>query len=92
MLIRITNTAVQALAKNIAASRRDALLADRLINRIRGTRLRWIKNWCGLPVKTVMGDKVILVPLRQTKPADDRRDFMDALLGGDQFTVTIKTE
>jgi hypothetical protein len=35
----------------------------------------------GLPVKSVKGDKVIPVPLRQTKPADDRRDFMAALLG-----------
>jgi hypothetical protein len=35
----------------------------------------------GLSVKTVKGDKVIPVPLRQTKLADDRRDFMAALLG-----------
>jgi hypothetical protein len=35
----------------------------------------------GLPVKTVKGDKVIPVPLRQTKPTDDRRDFMAVLLG-----------
>jgi hypothetical protein len=35
----------------------------------------------GLPVKTVKGEKVIPVPLRQTKPADDRRDFMATLLG-----------
>jgi hypothetical protein len=35
----------------------------------------------GLPVKSVKGEKVIPVPLRQTKPADDRRNFMAALLG-----------
>jgi hypothetical protein len=29
----------------------------------------------------VKGDNVIPVPLRQTKPADDRRDLMAALLG-----------
>ena len=34
-----------------------------------------------LPVKTIKGEKVIPVPLRQTKSADDRRDFMAALLG-----------
>ena len=35
----------------------------------------------GLPTKTVKGEQVIPVPLRLTKPADERRDFMAALLG-----------
>ena len=35
----------------------------------------------GLPPKTVNGEHVIPVPLRLTKPADERRDFMAALLG-----------
>jgi hypothetical protein len=35
----------------------------------------------GLRAKTVKGEPVIPVPLRLTKPADERRDFMAALLG-----------
>ena len=35
----------------------------------------------GLPARTVNGEEVISVPLRLTKPADERRDFMAALLG-----------
>jgi hypothetical protein len=35
----------------------------------------------GLPTKTVKSKQVIPVPLRVTKPADERRDFMAALLG-----------
>ena len=35
----------------------------------------------GLPSRTVKGEQVIPVPLRLTKPADERRDFMAALLG-----------
>ena len=35
----------------------------------------------GMTTKTVKGEQVIPVPLRLTKPADERRDFMAALLG-----------
>ncbi len=35
----------------------------------------------GLAPKTVKGEQVIPVPLRLTKSADERRDFMAALLG-----------
>ncbi len=39
------------------------------------------RSLAGLPTKTVKREQVIPVPLRLTKPADDRRDFMAALLG-----------
>jgi hypothetical protein len=39
------------------------------------------RSLAGLPAKIVKCEQVIPVPLRLTKPADDRRDFMAALLG-----------
>ncbi len=39
------------------------------------------RSLAGLPAKTIKREQVIPVPLRLTKPADDRRDFMAALLG-----------
>jgi hypothetical protein len=39
------------------------------------------RSLAGLAPKTIKGEQVIPVPLRLTKPADERRDFMAALLG-----------
>ncbi len=39
------------------------------------------RTLAGLPPKSIKGEQVISVPLRLTKPADERRDFMAALLG-----------
>ena len=39
------------------------------------------RSLAGLATKTIKGEQVIPVPLRLTKPADERRDFMAALLG-----------
>ncbi len=39
------------------------------------------RSLTGLDVVTVQGKAVIAVPLRLTRPVDERRDFMAALLG-----------
>lgn len=39
------------------------------------------RNLTGLSRTTLKGETVVAVPLRQTRPADDRRDFMAAVLG-----------
>lgn len=38
------------------------------------------RNLSGLEVSTIKGKSVVAVPLRLTKPADERRDFMAAVL------------
>ena len=39
------------------------------------------RNLAGLPITRVKGKEVLAVPLKLTRPADERRDFMAALLG-----------
>lgn len=39
------------------------------------------RSLAGLDVVTVKGEAVVAVPLRLTRPVDERRDFMAALLG-----------
>ena len=39
------------------------------------------RSLTGLEVATVKGKAVVAVPLRQTRPVDERRDFMAAVLG-----------
>lgn len=38
-------------------------------------------NLAGLEAKVMKGKNVVAVPLRMTRPVDERRDFMAALLG-----------
>lgn len=39
------------------------------------------RSLAGIETQTINGTAVIQVPLRQTKPVDERRDFMAAVLG-----------
>ena len=44
------------------------------------------RSLAGLAVRLIKGKPVLAVPLRLTKPADERRDFMAALLGALRIT------